>query len=106
MGLIASPTNQTRLQFTSETWIYDFKSNQKTSIQLPELLKEGLSTILYIFQVYAEINGEHQLEKGESIIFDNNETVKIEIKSGTELVLFVTNESSKYYNEGMYSGKK
>lgn len=104
--LIASPTNQTTLQFSSETWIYDFKAVDKTNFNLPEFPKSGLIAILYVFQGFAEINGEFKLEKGESIVFDNNETLNINVNQTTELVLFLTNEASTYFSGGMYSGNK
>ena len=104
--LIASPTSQTPLQFSSETWIYDFKAVDKTNFNLPELPNSGLTAILYVFQGFAEINEEMKLEKGESIVFDGNETVNINVTKTAELVLFLTNEASTYYSGGMYSGNK
>jgi hypothetical protein len=104
--LIASPTSQTTLQFSSETWIYDFKAVDKTNLNLPELPKSGLTAILYVFQGFAEINEEMKLEKGESIVFDGNESVNISVDAGAELVLFLTNEASVFYSGGMYSGNQ
>jgi len=104
--LIASPTSETPLQFSSETWIYDFKAIEQTNFILPEFTKLGLTAILYVFQGNAEINEEFKLEKGESIVFDDNETINIKTHQSTELVLFMTNEASTYYSGGMYSGNK
>jgi len=104
--LIASPTSKTPLQFSSETWIYDLKAVDKTNFNLPELPKSGLTAILYVFQGIAEINEEMKLEKGESIVFDGNETVNISVDAGAELVLFLTNEASVFYSGGMYSGNQ
>jgi len=104
--LIASPTSQTPLQFSSETWIYDLKAVDKTNFNLPELPKSGLTAILYVFQGITEINDEMKLEKGESIVFDGNETVNISVDAGAELVLFLTNEASVFYSGGMYSGNQ
>ncbi len=104
--LIASPTIQTPLQFSSETWIYDLKAETMMDLVLPEFPKAGLTAILYVFQGFASINSEYQLEKGESIVFDDNETININTHQNTELILFLTNESSNYYGGGMYSGNK
>lgn len=104
--LIASPTDKTPLQFSSETWIYDFKAVDKTNFKLPEFPKSGLTAILYVFQGNAEINEEIKLEKNESIVFDDKETINIIVTQAAELVLFLTNEASKYYNGGMYSGNQ
>ena len=104
--LIASPTSQTPLQFSSETWIYDFKAETLVDFILPEFPKSGLTAILYIFQGFATINQEYQLNKGESIVFDDNEIINIKTHQSTELVLFLTNESSNFYSDGMYSGNQ
>ena len=104
--LIASPTSQTSLQFSSETWIYDFKANTLVDLVLPKFPKSGLTAILYVFQGFATINQEYKLEKGESIVFDDNETINIKTHQSTELVLFLTNEASNFYREGMYSGNQ
>jgi redox-sensitive bicupin YhaK (pirin superfamily) len=104
--LIASPTSQTPLHFSSETWIYDFKAVDKIDFKLPEFPKSGLTAILYVFQGNAEINEKIKLEKGESIVFDDTKIQTIHVSQNTELVLFLTNEASTYYSEGMYSGNK
>lgn len=105
--LIASPTNDTTLQFSSETWIYDFKIASTTNIELPQQLPSSdLTAIFYVFQGYAEINETYQLNKGENIVFGSNETLKINVQQDTELVLFLTNEKSNFYRGGMYSGNK
>jgi len=104
--LLASPTNQTPLQFSSETWILDLKVDEKLNFNLPDLPKSGLTGILYVFQGSAEVNQEFQLDKGENIIFHASSTIHIIARQGTELVLFLTEESSNHYKEGMYSGNK
>jgi len=104
--LIASPTSETPLQFSSETWIYDFKAIDTTNFNLPEFPKSGLTAILYVFQGIAKINKAIKLEKSESIVFDENETVTINATQNAELVLFLTNEASTNYSGGMYSGNK
>jgi redox-sensitive bicupin YhaK (pirin superfamily) len=104
--LIASPAKESQLKFSSETWIFDLKANAKTNFNLPEFSKPGLTGILYVFQGFAEINQEYKLNKGESIIFDDNTIINIDVQQGTELVLFLTNESSNFYSGGMYSGNK
>ena len=102
--LLAWPTNQTPLQFSSETWILDLKVDEKLEFNLPDLPKPGLTGILYVFQGSAEINKEFQLGKGEDIVFDTSSIIHVKATHGTELVLFLTDESSHHYREGMYSG--
>ena len=104
--LIASPYNETALEFSSETWIFDLKVEGITSFNLPKFPKKGLTAILYIFQGLAKVNEEYELEKGEMIVFKDEENLNIMADDGSEIVLFLTDESSNFYSDGMYSGNK
>lgn len=101
--LLASPTEETKLQFSSETWLYDIQLTNEKTIDLPTFPKEGLTGLLYVFQGSAQINDDINLIKGESIVF-NQETIEIKALETTELVLFLTDETAEYYDGGMYSG--
>lgn len=103
--LLASPTEQTQLQFSSETWIYDTKLTNGKTIGLPELPKNELTGLLYVFQGNVILNNDINLLKGESILF-KNEQIEINALETSELVLFITDENSEYYDDGMYSGNK
>ena len=103
--LLASPTTQTPLQFSSQTWIYDTTLSSGTTIGLPDLEKGNLTGLLYTFQGHVEINNNTTLHKGESIIF-NGEPISISAVETSELVLFFTDETSEYYDGGMFSGNK
>lgn len=104
--LLASPSNKTPLQLSSQTWIFDLKASNKTAFALPEFPKKELTAMLYVFQGSAEINENYQLQKGESIVFKDEENIKLKVENGSELVLFLTDENSKFYNAGMYSGNQ
>lgn len=52
------------------------------------------------------VNNNYQLQKGESVVFKEEENITIEVGNGAELVLFLTDENSKFYNAGMYSGNQ
>lgn len=101
--LLASPTKHTKLQFSSETWIYDTQLTNEKTIGLPDFPKEGLTGLLYVFQGGVLINNAINLIKGESVLF-NNEPLEIKALETTELVLFVIDETAEYYDGGMYSG--
>jgi redox-sensitive bicupin YhaK (pirin superfamily) len=103
--LLASPTEQTQLQFSSETWIYDMKLTNGKTIELPELPKNELTGLLYVFQGNVVLNNDINLLKGESALF-KNEQIDINALETSELVLFITDENSEYYDGGMYSGNK
>lgn len=103
--LLASPTEQTQLKFSSETWIYDTKLTNGRAIELPDLPKNGLTGLLYVFQGNVVLNNGINLQKGESVLF-KNEQIGINALETSELVLFITDENTEYYDGGMYSGNK
>jgi redox-sensitive bicupin YhaK (pirin superfamily) len=103
--LLASPTEQTQLQFSSETWIYDAKLTNGKTIDLPDLPKNELTGLLYVFQGNVVLNNDINLLKGESVLF-KNEQIDINALETSELVLFLTDENAEYYDGGMYSGNK
>lgn len=103
--LLASPTNKASLQFSSDTWIYDIQLTQNRDYVLPELPIENGSCLLYVFQGKVTVNATIMLTKGESL-FIQDETVTIRSDITAELVLFVTDESSAYFDGGMYSGNQ
>lgn len=103
--LLGSPTTESEFQFSSQTWLYDMKllENQKTI--LPELPKEGLTFLLYVFKGKATINNKIELEKKESLVIKNEE-ITITAGEDAELVLFVTDEEAEIFKGGMYSGNQ
>lgn len=103
--LIASPTKETPLQFSSQTWIYDMKITDSKSYSLPAFKKENLTCLLYNFQGSSLINETINLAKGESILI-KDEAISIKTNDFSELVLFVTDENSHYFAGGMYSGNQ
>ncbi|WP_265131026.1 pirin family protein [Chryseobacterium oranimense] len=102
--LVASHNDNNQFQFSSETWIYDVKLTQGSSIGLPSLPKLGLTCLLYVFKGEIEIN-DMNLQKKEAVII-KDEDIEISTNEGAELVLFVTNEEATIYKDGMFSGNK
>ncbi len=102
--LLASPSQETAFQFSSQTWIYDTKLIN-SSITIPKPDKRDLKYILYVFKGNAMVNDGINLTKKEGLII-KNEDIRISTDSEAELVLFVTDESSEYFSEGMYSGNQ
>lgn len=104
--LIASPDKEkTKLQLSSDTFIYDTKISANQSLGLPENPKPGFGYLLYVFQGAIVVNGSMSLSKGESV-FISEEDIVVSSEIEAELVLFVTNIKSPYYDGGMYSGNK
>lgn len=107
--LLASPTNETTFQFSSQTWVYDMKLLAGDQTTLPNLARSGLTCLLYVFkgsvEVAPETNRSISLLKKESVVI-KNETIMVSADQDAELVLFVTDEQSEIYSDGMYSGNK
>jgi len=105
--LIASPTEETKFQFSSQTWIYDTKLLQNNKIALPKLARENLTCLLYVFKgnakIQSETNADISLVAKESVVIKNQE-ITITANQDTEFVLFVTDEQTEIFKGGMYSG--
>ena len=102
---IASPYSETKLQFTSQTWVYDIRSDINRSFSLPQLDNENLTCLLYVFDGSITVNNEIKLDKKDSLLI-KNEVASIQTNENSDLVLFVVNEDVDYYDGGMYSGNK
>jgi redox-sensitive bicupin YhaK (pirin superfamily) len=103
--LLASPTKETTFQFSSQTWLFDMKIKENTSTVLPELPKNNLTYLLYVFNGNVKVNGNINLEKKESLVI-KEEVITIDADKESELVLFVTDEESDIFYGGMYSGNE
>lgn len=104
--LIASPEKEkTSLTLSSQTWIYDMQITPGKTFKLPQDVNEDYHCLLYVFQGSITVNGNIGLGKGESL-FIKDENISFETSDRAELVLFVTNTKSPYYDGGMYSGNQ
>ncbi len=103
--LIASPDSLTKIQLSSDTWIYDMKITPGGNFSLPEDPRKNFSYLLYVFQGVVTVNNEIVMEKGESL-FIEDENVHFITDKEAEIVLFVTDKQAAYYNDGMYSGNR
>lgn len=103
--LLAAPTSDAPLQLRSDTWIYDIQITAEKQLGIPELPKKELTLLLYVFQGTALINDSITLDKGESIVVNGEEPVTIQAKN-LEMVLFATDEASRFFDGGMYSGNQ
>ena len=104
--LIASPdASKTKLQLSSDTWIYDIQITPGKTFELPAAFGSGIGCLLYTFQGNILVNNEISLNKGESL-FIKDENIHFTTDSNAELVLFVSDTRSPYYDRGMYSGNQ
>ena len=103
--LIAGPTSDAPLQLRSDTWIYDIQITEEKQIELPVLPKKRLTLLLYVFQGSATVNNSISLSKGESVIIKDEDSITINSLQ-SEMVLFVTDETSEFFDGGMYSGNQ
>lgn len=104
--LIASPDKEkTKLQLSSQTWIYDTEITAGNTMQLPESPALGFGYLLYVYQGSIVVNESISLSKGESL-FIADENIGFKTENEANLVLFVTDTNAPYYDGGMYSGNK
>jgi redox-sensitive bicupin YhaK (pirin superfamily) len=103
--LIGSPNPETKFQFSSQTWIYDMKLLKGNISEIPQLPKNNLTALLYVFQGSVQVNDSIDLLKKECIIFKDL-TVSIAASDDSELVLFFTDEEGQIFKGGMYSGNQ
>ncbi|MET3609387.1 redox-sensitive bicupin YhaK (pirin superfamily) [Mucilaginibacter rubeus] len=103
--LLASPATDAAFQFSSRTWIYDNRLAAGTSAGLPAFPAEQLTGLLYVYQGAITVNSDIHLRKQEGLIF-RDEGFEVKTASGSELVLFLTDEQAPIYKVGMYSGNQ
>ncbi|MBE9464013.1 pirin family protein [Dyadobacter sp. UP-52] len=103
--LLASPTSQTTLRFSSQSWLYDNNVSAGTITELPEMPDNDLTALLYIYQGSVQVNGHIDLEKNEALIVVK-EVISIKTGTGAEMVLFYTAEHGSIFKDGMFSGNK
>ena len=103
--LIASPTEDSKLQFSSDTWFYDMKLTDTSVFNLPPLPAKDDTMLFYVFSGEVEISNGMTVSRGESILM-KNESFTFTTQQGAELVVFITNENAIFYDQGMYSGNQ
>ncbi len=103
--LIASEDKESPLHIRSKTSIYDIRLEAQKDAVLPELQNNVSTLLFYVFDGEVLVNENTVLSKGESIII-KDEKIKFKASQTTDIVLFVTDENSTYYKDGMYSGNK
>lgn len=102
--LLASPSPESILQFSSQTWVYDIKISEGM-VDSPEFPGENLTALLYVYQGSVEVNQKISLQKKECLLF-KDEKISIQSSQHAELVLLVTDENSPVFKKGMYSGNQ
>lgn len=102
--LLASPTNETPLRFTSQSWVWDTKITKNHTLNLAPTSIENKTFILYVYKGEVKIN-DILLEKQDAVLIQN-ENINIITPTEAELVLFATDNTAQYYDGGMYSGNK
>ncbi|MEJ7677961.1 MAG: hypothetical protein WKG06_08885 [Segetibacter sp.] len=80
-------------------------TNSQKVFQLPASKNNDDTFLLYAFNGTIKVNNEIALNRGESLLI-KNEAITLMANPSAELVLFITNEHTAYYAEGMYSGKQ
>ncbi|MDX2188310.1 MAG: pirin family protein [Bacteroidota bacterium] len=103
--LLASNQDNDKLNFTSETEIFDITINNNQIYNLPETQIKNAVFILYTFQGSLKVNDTINLGKGECVIFDETK-IHFTSETGAEVVLFVSNKDQNCFKQGMFSGNQ
>jgi redox-sensitive bicupin YhaK (pirin superfamily) len=91
------------LQIRSNTWIYDMKLEQGKQQSLPVLPVKDATCLVYVFDGLLAVNENSTIQKGESLIVENEE-IRLTAVEDCTIVLFVTDRNARIFKEGMYSG--
>ena len=103
--LIAGEGKETPLHIRSKTSIYDMRLESGKDTVSPEMQEKDSTLLFYVFNGEVVINEDTVLTKGESVIL-KDEKIKCKAMQTTDIVLFVTDENSRYFEDGMHSGNK
>ena len=103
--LIAGEGKEAPLHIRSKTSIYDMRLEPGKDATSPEMQEKDSTLLFYVFDGEVMINEKTVLSKGESVIL-KDEKIKCKALQTTDIVLFVTDENSTYFEDGMYSGNK
>ncbi len=103
--VLAGKEESQPLQIRSSTWVYDMRLQKGMRGALPELPTAHASCLLYVFGGEVSVNVETTLVTGESL-FMENESIRLEARQTSDLVLFVTDKNAEYTATGMYSGNQ
>lgn len=103
--LLASPTPETAFRFSSQTWLYDIRLTSGTTVDLPAMPGSDLTALLYVYKGAVSVNRTIPLAKQEALVV-KDEKVSVHAVTDAELVLFLTNENTPIYKDGMFSGNK
>ena len=101
---IAGKENEYPLRFRSNTWIQDARLEADKQITLPEMPIKNASLLFYVFDGMIQVN-DFCLIKGESLIIENEHPI-IWAKKDSDIVLFITDKHTPFFERGMYSGNK
>ena len=102
---IAGQNKEFPLHIRSKTSIYDIRLDVEKDATLPELQEDNPTLLFYVFDGKVLVNKNMELTRGESIII-KNEKIKFKSLQTADIVLFVTDENSTYFEDGMYSGNQ
>ena len=103
--LVAGQDKAFPLHIRSKTSIYDIRLEAEKDTVLPEIQESNPTLLFYVFDGKVSVNENIELTRGESIII-KNEKIKFKALQRSDIVLFVTDEDSVYFEDGMYSGNQ
>lgn len=91
------------LQIRSNTWLMDMQLEQRKESGLPPAPAENTAFLFYVFQGKIQVSNSMSLSTGESVLVED-ESPLFQALETSNVVLFMTQTTANYYDEGMYSG--
>lgn len=100
---IAGKGDDYPLQIRSNTWLMDLRLEKQKEVVLPGSTAGNTAFLFYVFSGKIQVNETMVLSTGESVLIEKVNPVFNAIEQ-SDIVLFITQTNTVYYDEGMYSG--
>jgi quercetin 2,3-dioxygenase len=91
------------LQIRSNTWLMDVRLEKGEDILLPQLPAENTAFLFYVFNGQIQVTHDVMLNTGESVLIENEHPIFTALET-SDIVLFITQTDTVYFDGGMYSG--
>ena len=100
---IAGKESSYPLQVRSSSWLYDIRMEIGNIQSLPAMPVKDATCLIYLFDGEITVNESINLKRGESALVEN-EIIELTALQVSDVVLFITDKKSIYFEDGMYSG--
>lgn len=93
------------LKIRSATWIQDMRLVEHATQTLTPAINRNFTLLFYVFNGEIRVNENLVLRNGESVLIENEQLTFTGLQT-SDVVLFITDKNSSYFEGGMYSGNQ